>query len=286
MTQQEKIKIVEDLNLYILQKGSQNKVAAEMKGVSAAQLSQMRNHNWDNISDEMWRRVASYLGTGSRGWTYCPETRNALELAKLYSDAQKYCEAYGLVGPAGHGKTESAKFYEANNKNVINIFCTSYMDEKGFLSEILAKLGRESAGMNVAKMMQRIVLEVKSRPNLVFIFNEFDKANDKLIYLLISFYNETEGDCGFVISATHHLEKKVNRGVTVDKMGYREVLSRIGGKFFEIEPNNYADTYKICAANGLTDDSVIRTIYAESAGDGRRIKRLVNSHKRAQNESV
>ncbi|MBA4317962.1 MAG: ATPase, partial [Flavobacterium sp.] len=72
----------------------------------------------------------------------------------------------------------------------------------------------------------------------------------------------------------------------LDKMGYREVLSRVGGKFFELEPNNYSDTLKICALNGVDDEKTIRTIYSDSKGDGRRIKRLVNCHKRAQNEGI
>ncbi|MGM8362095.1 AAA family ATPase [Flavobacterium sp. ARAG 55.4] len=286
MTQQQKIKIVEDLEMLILQKGSQNKVAAEMKSVSAATLSQMRNHNWENIADEMWRKVASYLGTNDKEWVYCSETRNAAELRRIYDEAQRFREVYGIVGPSGHGKTASAKVYEENNRNVINIFCTNYMDERSFLSEVLAKMGKDSAGMTVTKLMGKIVLEVKSKENILFIFNEFDKLNDKVIYLFISLFNELEDDCGMVISATHFLERKIAKGVVLDKMGYREVLSRVGGKFFELEPNNYADTLKICSTNGVTNEEVIRTIYRDSKGDGRRIKRLVNSHKRANNERI
>jgi len=284
MTQQDKIKVVQDLDMYILQKGSQNRVANEMVGVSAATLSQMRNHNWENIADEMWRKVASYLGSGENEWVYCEDTRNAIELKRIYSESQRFKEVYGIIGLSGHGKTSSAKIYEQNNSNVINIFCTSYMDERGFLSEILSKLGKESAGLSTSKMISKIVLEVKSRGNILFVFNEFDKISDKVIYLFISLFNEVEDDCGMIISATHYLEKRINRGVVVDKMGYREVLSRVGGKFFEMEPNNYLDTQKICVVNGLTDEAIIRTIYAESKGDGRRIKRLVNTNKRAKNE--
>jgi len=286
MTQQDKIKIVEDLETFILQKGSQNKVAAEMKSVSAATLSQMRNHNWENIADEMWRKVSSYLGSGENEWVYCDTTRNAIELKRIYHDAQQFKEVYGVVGPSGHGKTASSKIYEENNKNVINIFCTSYMDERGFLSEILAKIGKDSVGMSVTKLMAKIVLEVKSRENLIFIFNEYDKLCDKVVYLFISLFNELEDDCGMVISATHFLERKIAKGVVLDKMGYREVLSRVGGKFFELEPNNYSDTLKICALNGVEDEKTVRTIYTDSKGDGRRIKRLVNCHKRAQNEGT
>lgn len=284
MTHQDKIKTVEDLEMYILQKGSQNKVAAEMKSVSAATLSQMRAHNWENISDEMWRKVSSYLGTGEKEWIYCPETRNAIELKRIYNDAQRFKEVYGIVGPSGHGKTASSKIYEENNKNVVNIFCTSYMDERGFLSEILSKIGKDSAGMTTTKLMAKIVLEVKKSENILFVFNEYDKLADKVVYLFISLFNELEDDCGMVISATHYLERKIARGVVLDKMGYREVLSRVGGKFFELEPNNYSDTLKICALNGVSDEEVIRTIYRDSKGDGRRIKRLVNSYKRAKNE--
>jgi len=286
MTHQDKIKIVEDLEMLILQKGSANKVANDMKEVSSATISNMRSHKWDSIADEMWRKVGSYLGTNQNEWIYCPDTRNAIELKAIYSDAQKFKEVYGVVGPSGHGKTASSKIYEDSNKNVINIFCTSYMDERGFLSEILAKMGKDSAGMTLTKLMTKIVLEVKSNGNMLMIFNEYDKLADKVVYLFISLFNELEDDCGMVISATNYLEKKISRGAIVDKMGYREVLSRVGGKFFELEPNNYADTFKICTLNGIIDEETIRTIYKDSKGDCRRIRRLVNSNKRARNEGA
>ena len=41
MNQKEKIAIVEQLRLYVAHKGSQNKAAASLKGVSAAVVSHM-----------------------------------------------------------------------------------------------------------------------------------------------------------------------------------------------------------------------------------------------------
>ena len=42
-------------------KGGQNKAANSMRGVSAATLSQVLNNNWELISDEMWRTIASQI---------------------------------------------------------------------------------------------------------------------------------------------------------------------------------------------------------------------------------
>lgn len=61
-------KIVEALTAYIERKGSQNQAAATMQGVSGATLTQMLNRKWDKIADQMWRRVATYIGIEDDCW--------------------------------------------------------------------------------------------------------------------------------------------------------------------------------------------------------------------------
>ena len=45
-----------------LKYGSQNKAAQSLVGISAATVSQLLKGNWDNVSDEMWKNVASQIG--------------------------------------------------------------------------------------------------------------------------------------------------------------------------------------------------------------------------------
>jgi hypothetical protein len=286
MTHQDKLSIVENLDRYITQKGSQNKVSAEMKSVSAATLSQMRNHNWENIALEMWRKVGAFLGVGTNEWKFA-ETGNSKLLLSLFGESQNFALVLAITGNAGSGKTETAKKYESENQNVFRLSCNEYWDKKWFLRELLSKMGKETDGMTMPEMMQKAVVTLKSASNPIIILDEADKLADSVLLFFITLYNELEGHCGIIIMATQYLEKRIRRGIAMQKKGYREIYSRVGLRFIELEPTSYADVKLVCQANGLTDDQAIRGISKDCDSDIRRVKRLVFANKRAvANEPV
>ena len=279
MTHQEKLSIVESLDVFITQKGSQNKVATEMK-LSAATLSQMRNHNWENIAPEMWRKVGAFLGVGTNEWKFA-ETNNAKELQKFFSDSQQFALVLAITGNAGSGKTETAKKYESENKNVFRLSCNEYWDKKWFLRELLSKMGKETDGMTMPEMMHKAVTTLKSAEKPMIILDEADKLADTVLLFFITLYNELEGHCGIIIMATQYLERRIRRGIAAQKRGYREIYSRVGLRFIELEPTTFADVKAVCNANGLTDEQTIRGISKDCDSDIRRVKRLIFANKRA-----
>jgi len=280
MTHQDKIQTVEALEKFIVQKGSQNQVAAGMAGVSPATLSQMRNHKWDLIADDMWRKVAKYVGVSSNGWNYA-ETRNSKELLEFFNDSQQFSLVLAITGKAGAGKSETAKKYEAENKNAFLLSCNEYWDKRWFLRELLGKMGKDHAGLTLPEMMHKAVLLLKSLENPIIILDEADKLADNVLLFFITLYNALENHCGIVLMATHFLEKRIRRGVATEKKGYREIYSRVGLRFIELENTSYSDVEKICTANGIDDTAIIRTISKDCDGDVRRVRRLIFSNKRA-----
>jgi Cdc6-like AAA superfamily ATPase len=280
MTHQDKIQTVEALERFIIQKGSQNQVAAGMPGVSAATLSQMRNHKWELIADEMWRKVASYVGSSVKGWNYA-ETRNSKDLLQFFTESQQHALVLAITGKAGSGKSESAKKYESENKNAFVLSCNEYWDKRWFLRELLGKMGKEHAGLTLPEMMHKAVLLLKSLDTPIIVLDEADKLADNVLLFFITLYNELENHCGIVLMATHFLEKRIRRGVATEKKGYREIYSRVGLRFIELEGTSYIDVEKICKANGIEDTAIIRAISKDSDGDVRRVRRLIFSNKRA-----
>jgi len=280
MTHQDKIQTVEALEKFIVQKGSANKVAADMPGVSPATLSQMKNHNWDFIADEMWRKVAKYVGATANGWNYA-ETRNSIDLLKFFSESQQFALVMAITGKAGSGKSETAKKYELENKNAFILSCNEYWDKRWFLRELLAKMGKDHSGLTLPEMMNKAVLHLKSLESPVIILDEADKLADNVLLFFITLYNALENHCGIVLMATHFLEKRIRRGVAMEKKGYREIYSRVGLRFIELENTSYNDVEKICTANGIEDTAIIRTISKDCDGDVRRVRRLIFSNKRA-----
>lgn len=280
MTHQEKIQTVEALERMIAFKGSQNKLAAEMPGVSPSTLSQMRNHNWENIADEMWRKVAAYTGSSSSEWNDAVTTPGK-ELNQFFTDSQSHSLVMAITAKAGTGKSHIAKRYELENKNVFLLSCNEYWDKRWFLRELLAKMGKDHAGLTLPEMMYKTVQLLKSLENPIIIMDESDKLADNVLLFFITLYNELENHCGIILMATHFLEKRIRRGVAMEKKGYREIYSRVGLRFIELEPITFADVESVCKSNGIDDSATIRTIYKDCDGDLRRVRRLIFANKRA-----
>lgn len=280
MTHQDKIQTVEALERMIAIKGSANKVCAEMPGVSSGTISQMRNHNWDLIADEMWRKVAAYTGSSSSEWNDAV-TRQAIELNQFFTDSQAHSLVMAITAKAGTGKSHLAKKYEQENKNVFLLSCNEYWDKRWFLRELLSKMGKDHAGLTLPEMMYKTVQLLKGCENPIIIMDESDKLADNVLLFFITLYNKLENHCGIILMATHFLEKRIRRGVAMEKKGYREIYSRVGLKFIELEPITFPDVESICKANGIDDSKVIRTIYADCEGDLRRVRRLIFANKRA-----
>ncbi|MBD5584882.1 MAG: ATP-binding protein, partial [Clostridia bacterium] len=74
ITTDEKKQISEQLRAYCEQKGSQNKAAASLNGVSSATVSKVLAGNWDTIADDMWRSIAGQIGAGKTAeeWQLVP----------------------------------------------------------------------------------------------------------------------------------------------------------------------------------------------------------------------
>ncbi|WP_264521171.1 ATP-binding protein [Flavobacterium sp. N1994] len=280
LSHQNKIQIVEALERMITIKGSQNKLAAEMPGVSPATLSQMRNHNWDNIAEEMWRKVGAYTGAGSSDWNFAT-TRNSNDLLKFFTEGQQHSLVMAITGKSGSGKSEATKKYESENKNVFFLSCNEYWDKRWFLRELLSKMGKDHAGLTLPEMMYKTVQLLKSIENPLIIMDEVDKLADNVLLFFITLYNELENHCGIILMATHFLEKRIRRGVAAEKKGYREIYSRVGLRFIELEETSYLDIENVCKANGIDETATIRAIAKDSDGDLRRVRRLIFANKRA-----
>ncbi len=69
MTQEQKTQIADQLRAYCAQKGSQNKAANSLNGVSSATISKVLSGSWETIADDMWRSIAAQTGTTeAKGW--------------------------------------------------------------------------------------------------------------------------------------------------------------------------------------------------------------------------
>ena len=279
----EKNAISERLRTYVAKYPSQTKAAGSLKGVSVGTVSNILNGRFENISDEMFRNVASQVGgMGTPGWQIV-ETGAYQEITEVLSDAQRWRSVRWVTGEAGCGKSTTARVYLQDHKEVFYILCSEDMKKGDFVREIARTVGIRTEGCNIREVWGLILDDIIQMDAPLLVFDEADKLTEPVFHYFISLYNKLEEKCGVVFLSTDYIAKRISNGLKYQKPGYKEFFSRIGRKFFTLEPTDQNDVYIICTANGLTSRQDIDVVMKEAATcdyDLRRVKDSIHKVKR------
>lgn len=274
MQKDEKQMIAARLKEYCAQKGSQNKAANSMNGVSSATVSKVLAGDWDTISDEMWRTIASQIGHETKAWQIA-ETQAYKRMVFLLDNAKQDSLVLAVTGDAGCGKTEAIKNYTAAHRHVYHLCCSEYWNRRTFMGKLLQCMGVDFTGSTVSDMMDDIIDTLKRIDSPLVVLDEADKLSDQVLYFFISLYNQLEGHCGIILCATNFLEKRIKKGLRTKRKGYEEIYSRIGRKFVALQVVNSEDVAAVCVVNGVSDAKTISRIIEDSECDLRRVKRAI-----------
>lgn len=281
MTDSQKKEIQMLLKNYIEQFPSQAKAVSSLKNVSEATVIHIRKGEWESISDDMWRNVGKQVGWSNKGKWQFVETSAARKLIQLFDDAREYSNVFAVTAHPGIGKSFVSEWYESKYDNVYMISCSEYFNRKVFLQQILEKLGKANSGYTVPEMMELIIETTRKKESPVIVLDEFDKVSDSILYFFITLFNKLEGNVGIVMMATEFLEKRIRRGIRMNKKGYSEIYSRIGRKFIGLPTPTAKEVHEIAKANGASAED-LHSIYNESEGDLRRVKRSIHRSKMRQ----
>lgn len=284
ITNEEKEMIRVRLGEYCEMKGSQKRAATSLVGVSPATVTQIVTGKWELINEKMWRSIAAQIGVKQTRWNIV-ETRNYRALSDIFADAQENALVLAVCGEAGTGKSLTAAHYGAENPNVYVLACSEYWNRKTFLRELLRVMGKNPAGDTVGDMVDDVVMALKRRENPLIILDEADKLSDQVMFFFITFYNKLEDYCGIVLMATDYLEKKVRRGLRLNKKGYKEIYSRIGRRFVATPGLSATDISDVCRANGVEGLREIETVKKDCEGDLRRVKRKCHAFNRMRRQA-
>src|SRR5574343_108252 len=253
---------------------SQQKIAVKA-GVSAATINHVINLNWTLIKDEMWRKIQVALKIDLE-WNHA-DTSNYLNMVQLLRITQHGGMSIAISMKEGRSKSHTYKRYERTNENVILVECKNYWTKKPYVQSLLRSAGLSSEG-TVGELIENFIEHVRTLKRPVIIIDQADKLKDPQLDLFMDFYNDLEGHCAFVLSGVLALKKRILRGVQRDKVGYRELYSRVGRKFIELPNFSLQDAALVCRANGIVDEDLIVEIYNASEQDMRGLKRGIEKH--------
>lgn len=283
LTRQDKDAIRDALMGYCENFPSRNRASESLQGVSAAVVSQILNSKYESISDDMFSRIAAQIGFSFEHWTIC-ESDNYRLATYVLADAQMYKNVTWMVGDAGCGKTTAAIEFRRTHRNVFYILCSEDMRRSDFVREIAKQVGASTDSTNnLRDMLDYALGMIGFLQNPLLIFDEGDKLTDCVLNYFISIYNRLEGRAGIVFMSTDYIKRRVDNGLRYNKKGYKEINSRIGRKFFDLNATSRNDVYAICQANGLTNEAEIKRVLKDVEtcdNDLRRVKRVVHARKR------
>jgi len=265
--------IVEALRAYVERMGGQNRAANSMKGVSSATLSQMASGNWEHISGEMWRKVGRYV-QGAIGWAPA-ETGCWRDMQEVLEAVQEEGRAMCLTAPAGSGKTFCAGEYAKGHGEVYVLKCDEYWSQSDFVDELLRSMGMKAENKTKRERLSMACAALLEKERPLLIFDEFDKLKDSVWYFFITLYNRLEERVAMVTLSTDYIARRFEVGLKYRRKGYEELWSRLGGRCVEVRRADYEDVRAVCAANGVTEESLAEEIFRSSRGDMRRVKQLV-----------
>ena len=289
LTNNEKSQIQECLKQYVSKYPSQNKAAQSLTGISSATLSTLLQGKWENISDDMWRNLSSQLGTMSSNDWQVVETKAFQEMNLVMKDAQAVRNVTWIVGEAGCGKTTTARLYAAENSEVFYILCSEDMKKSDFIREIARRIGQRTEGYSIRELLDRIIDDLIQMQAPLLLFDEADKLPERVFHYFIDLYNRLEDKCGIVFFSTSYIKRRMTMGLRYNKCGYNEIHSRIGRKFYELEPTAPHDVYAVCMANGVTDKSRISEVVKDAEAydfDLRRVKKNIHRVKVMQAQTA
>ncbi|MBT9921341.1 MULTISPECIES: ATP-binding protein [Bacteroides] len=283
LKRQEKDAIRESLQAYVAKYPSQTKAAGSLKNISVGTVSNILNGLYEKISDDMFRNVASQVkNINTPGWQIV-ETGAYQEITGVLSDAQRWRNVTWVVGEAGCGKSTTSRVYLQEHKEVFYILCSEDMKKGDFVREIARTVGIRTEGCNIREVWSLILDDIIQMDAPLLVFDEADKLTEPVFHYFISLYNKLEEKCGVVFLSTDYIAKRISNGLKYRKPGYKEFYSRIGRKFYELEPTDARDVYAICTANGVTEKKDIDCVIKEAAGcefDLRRVKKSIHKVKR------
>lgn len=262
-------------------------------GVSEATVSQVVNHNWDQIADKMWLKIAAALEWKPEGWQMV-ETTNYRMLTQVFQDAKDQSLWMAVSHPAGSGKTAAGRSFAAlyGRDGVFYVQAREWT-RRSLMLELCRTLGIAVHGGSItAEVMFDLVVgyfQQRAWQKPLLIIDEADKLKAEALRMLIPLFNELEDKLALVIMGTENLERDISIGVQWQKKGFDEIHSRFGRAFIHLLGCTYKDVQAICEANGITDPETQRTIwkeclpvrenvqgrFVEMVNDTRRIRRAI-----------
>jgi len=258
MNKEQKQQVRDALMRYVAGFDTQHAAAESLQGVSAALVSQVKNNNWELISERLWHHIARQVGFYCGEWNPA-DTGAYLLLRILFGDAQHYATSYGIAIGDGMGKTFTASHYIRENGNTHYIACNGDHNRKTFLAALMQETGIDHKG-TLPDMLRRYTDAIKEQDEALLILDDAHLLKDRVLHMAIMIAAGLSGAAGIVLMGNDILRTRILDGVAQQKAGYDDIYNTIGRRFITLGKLGPNDVALVCKANGIQNEDLIAEI--------------------------
>ncbi|KAB2918719.1 MAG: ATP-binding protein [Bacteroidetes bacterium] len=213
--------------------------------LSKSIYSRMKNGETERIlTDAEWLRLARELGitAGQTRW----KMAKTKVFEAIHNDVvfcQQHSKSLVFVDDCAIGKTYTAKYLAKTLTNCFYMDCSQSKGKVQFIRALAKTIGLDSKG-KIYDVKQSIKDWLNYLPNPVVLLDEFGDVEYTAFLEFKELYNATEGRCGYYLMGAEGFRAKIRRGINNEKVGFREIFSRLGDKFMSIVPIDRNDRLK------------------------------------------
>ena len=268
---------------------SDNKHAVAL-GISASVYNAVKKGAWERqVSDAGWVGMARRLGVELRSemeWKAAKTPTYNFVTAQL-----RMCQESGvsaiLCDIPNIGKTFTARQYVKTHKNAIYVDCSQVKTKRKMVRKIAKEFGVTSMG-SYYDVYEDLVAYMKTLDMPLVVLDEAGDLQYEAFLELKALWNATERCCGWYMMGADGLKAKIDRNVEGMKVGYAEMLSRFGGGFSRVSPEDGKERVKflkaqaaIVAKVNAPEGSDVMKIVNGSGGGLRRVYTEIEKLRRA-----
>ena len=217
---------------------------AKVLGISTSVYSMVKQGQTDKaLSDANWVRLARRLDVSLKhemDWQTA-RTETFVTITQQMEMVQGSALSMILCDEPNIGKTYTARQYIKTHKEAIYIDCSQVKTKRRFIRQMATEFGLDGRGTyaDVYNDLTYYIVNVLQSPLVIL-----DEAGDlqyEAFLELKALWNATEHCCGWYMMGADGQKEKINRSIDCKKVGYTEILSRYGGKYAKISPDDGKD---------------------------------------------
>lgn len=206
-------------------------------GLSKSIFSRLKNGETERLlSDPEWLRLGRELGIIGRKTQWKMAKTQVFET--IQNDVlfcQQNSKSLVFVDDCAIGKTYTAKYLAKTLTNCFYMDCSQAKSKVQFIRALAKTLGLDNKG-KIFDVKQSIKDWLNYLPSPIVILDEFGDVEYTAFLEFKELYNATEGQAGWYLMGAEGFRAKIRRGINNEKVGFREIFSRLGDKFMSIVP--------------------------------------------------